>query len=124
MRLYPKEIEVDLLFRGIDIEDWHQGRMSSRRLLNLIEVLDADEDSALAREHRDQDWSLKQYLEACLVNEMRRLRADQAAIHASQKLDIDMVESPSQQQEQEQLAERTKEVRDHLMSQLKGENKN
>lgn len=97
--------------------------MSSRRLLALIDVLSADDDSALARECRDQDWSLKQYLDAANVNELRRLRADQAAIHANHKLDIDMVESPSQRRDSDALLDRTKDVRSHIMDQLMGKNK-
>lgn len=120
MRLYPNEIEADLLLRGIDIYDWYQGRMSSRRLLNLIGVLEADEDSNLARERRDHDWSLKQYLQAAQVNEMRRFRADQAAIHASHKMEVATVDSPAQTAEAEQEAEKAREVRSHIMSQLMG----
>lgn len=97
--------------------------MSSRRLLALIDILNDDDDSALSREHRDQDWSLKQYLDAANVNELRRLRADQAAIHANHKLDIDMVESPAQRRESEELVDKTKQVRAHIMDQLMGKKK-
>jgi hypothetical protein len=38
-------------------------------------------------------------------------------------MDIQMVESPSQQQESDQDTTRHREVRDHLMAQLRGENK-
>lgn len=121
MRLYPKEIEADLLFRGIDINDWHQQRMSSRRLLVLIGALEQDPDSSFSRERRDQDWSLREYMEAALVNELRRLRADQAAIHAGQKMDVDPVQSPAQTQEEESFAGKFKDARNHIMSQLRGE---
>lgn len=120
MRQFAKEIEADLLFRGLDVFDWHQGRMSSRRLLLLIDMLERDEDSCLSREWRDQDWSLKQYLDAAIVNELRRLRADQAAIHAQFSMDVDSVDSPAQRRESEADARRHADVRSHIMSQLKG----
>lgn len=120
MRFYPREIEGDLLAMGWDIRDWHQGRMSSRRLLVLIDKIQSDPDSLLARERRDQDWSLREYLEAGLVNELRRLRADNAAIHAQQKLDVVTVESPSQREETEKDTKRFADVRDHLLSQMRG----
>jgi hypothetical protein len=121
MRFYPREIEADLLGigGGIDIHDWHQGRMSSRRLLLLIDKIQSDPDSMLARERRDQDWSLKEYLEAGLVNELRRLRADNAAIHAQQKLDVVTVDSPAQREESEEEQSRFRDVREHLLSQMR-----
>lgn len=121
MRQFPREIEADLLFRGIDIGDWHQGRMSSRRLLCLIDALPGD--SAYWKERRDGDWSPEEYIQAAIVNEIRLLRADQAAIHADHKMDVKMVESPAQEKQDEELAEKTRQVRSHLMAQLKGKNK-
>ena len=118
MRQFPREIEADLLFRGIDIADWHQGEMSSRRLLCLIDAL--PDDSAYWKERRDGDWSVKEHLEAAMVNELRLLRADQAAIHADNKMDIDLVKSPSQRKEQEDLADRSRQARQRVMSELKG----
>lgn len=115
MRLFPREIEADLLFRGIDIHDWHQGRMSSRRLLVLIEAISADADSMLSRERRDGDWSLKEYLEAAQVNEIRLLRADQAAIHAGHEMKINFIQSPSQSAEEEVLADRVRDLRSHVL---------
>jgi hypothetical protein len=121
MRQFPLQIEADLLLRGIDVFDWHQGRMSSRRLITLIGVLENDPDSSLAREWRDGDWSDREYLMAASVNELRRLRADQAAIHAQHEMDVDLVKSPSQQGEHEKFVQKHHDVRAHLMSQLKGE---
>ncbi len=120
MRQFPREIEADLLFRGIDIADWHQGRMSSRRLLVLIDAL--PDDSAFWRERRDGDWSAQEYINAAVVNELRLLRADQAAIHADNKMEVNLVESPAQVRQDEELAERTRNARKHIMSQLKGGN--
>lgn len=118
MRQFPRQIEADLLFRGIDIADWHQGRMSSRRLLALIDAL--PDDTAYWKERRDGDWSAKEYIEAAIVNELRLLRADQAAIHTESKMDISLVESPSQVKQDEDLAEKARQARSRIMSELKG----
>lgn len=118
MRHYPREIEADLLFRGIDVYDWHQGQMASARLIALIEAL--PEDTAYWRERRDGDWSMEEYLRAATVNEMRRLRADQAAIHASKRMDVHTINSPAQQLEEEEHTDRFHEVRAHIMAQLQG----
>lgn len=120
MRQFPKQIEADLLFRNVDIGDWHRGEMSSRRLLCCIDALDADPDSAFSKERRDGEWSVKEHLQAALVNEMRLLRADQAAIHTGDKMDIDLVESPSQRKQNEEQAERSRQARQRVMSELKG----
>lgn len=119
MRQFPNQIEADLLFRGIDIADWHQGRMSSRRLLCLIDAL--PDDSAYWKERRDGDWSVQEYMQAALVNEMRLLRSDQAAIHTDEKMDVNLVESPAERHKEEERAQKVLDVRHHLMAQLKGE---
>lgn len=116
MRQFPREIEADLLFRGIDIGDWHQGRMSSRRLLCLVEAL--PHDSAYWRERNDGDWTEEEYINAAVVNELRLMRADNAAIHAKHKMDVSLVESPAQQGEKEEFTERHRQVRAHIMEQL------
>ena len=42
-RLFPREIESDLAFyHHIDIGDWHEGRMTSRRLLVRLDGLPED----------------------------------------------------------------------------------
>jgi len=118
MRQFPREIEADLLFRGIDIHDWHQGRMSSRRLLCLIDAL--PDDSAYWKERRDGDWDDRMYLAAAQVNELRRLRADQAAIHADFKMEVVPVISPAQGTADDDLKNKHDAVRSHVMSQLLG----
>ena len=118
MRQFPREIEADLLFRGVDIGEWHRGRMSSRRLLVLIDAL--PDDTAYWKERRDGDWSAKEYIEAAIVNELRLLRADQAAIHTENKMEVNLVESPSQAKKDEDLAERGRQARSRIMSELKG----
>lgn len=42
-KLFPREIEAGLQAEyGIDIGDWHEGRMSSRRLMTLTDGLSSD----------------------------------------------------------------------------------
>ena len=42
-RLFPREIEHDLsLYHDRDIGDWHEGRMTSRKLLVLLDGLPDD----------------------------------------------------------------------------------
>lgn len=42
-RLFPREIESDLnLYRNIDIGDWHEGRLSSRKLICYLDGLPAE----------------------------------------------------------------------------------
>lgn len=39
-KLFPREIESDLsLYHRIDIGDWHEGKVSSRKLLTLLDGL-------------------------------------------------------------------------------------
>ncbi|BCP41429.1 hypothetical protein MINTMi27_15220 [Mycobacterium intracellulare] len=92
--------------------------MSSRRLLVLIDALEHDPSSTLYRERRDWDWTEEEYLRAAIVNELRLLRADQAAIHAKHDMKIELVPSPQQEKQDQELAERTRAVRQHILDQL------
>jgi hypothetical protein len=118
MRQFPREIEGDLLLRGIDIADWHQGKMSSRRLLVLVETIALNEDSAFCRERRDQDWSERDYFNATLVNEIKLLRAEQAAIHAQYDMKVNLFESPMERVVTEQDNERVAQLRQHVKEQM------
>jgi hypothetical protein len=117
MRNFPREIEADLLFRGVDIHDWHRGKMSSRRLLALIDAL--PDDSAYWRERRDGDWSEKEYLDGILVNEIRLLRADQAAI-AGTEMKVNLVKSPAEREEKKAEEDKFHAARAHILGALKG----
>jgi len=80
-RQYPTEIEADLLARGIDIADWHQGTrhprgwltLSSRRLLGLIENL--PELSAFKTALRDGDWPTDTQILAEMHKELANFHA-------------------------------------------------
>ena len=71
---YAGEIEADLLKIGTDIADWHQGRMSSRRLLVLLEHGLPDE-SAFKTALRGGRMSRGQRVLEEQLNEQIRLRA-------------------------------------------------
>jgi len=118
VRHFPEEIEADLAFRGIDIFDWHQGKMSSRRLLVLCEALPPD--SRFQTALRDGDWSDDQYVQAAMVNEVRLLRVDQAALQG-QKMDATLLESPAQREGNEEEAAKNLAIRTGILAQLHGQ---
>lgn len=123
MRLCAAEIEADLLFRGIDIFDWHTRRLnedgvpvlSSRRLLILIDNL--PDDSEFKKFCRGGDWSDAQYLVAGTLNEIRLMRTDQAAI-SGRDLSTTLVESPAQIEVREAEQERQARLRRKILKQL------
>lgn len=92
--------------------------MSSRRLLVLLENL--PEDSAFKRAVRNGDWGFNEYLQAGLLNEIRLLRIDQAAING-QKMDADLLESPAQIERREELNRERETQRAGILAQLYGQ---
>jgi hypothetical protein len=54
-RQEPTAVEAELIDRNLDVLDWHTGRMSSRRLLALLEH-PRSTDSPYARAMRDGQW--------------------------------------------------------------------
>lgn len=123
--MFPGEIESDLLLRGIDIHDWftqakdRHGRLklSSRRLLTLLEFLP---DKSAFKTSAREDWSDEEYVQVGILNEIRMLRGDQAAI-AGHEMDPVLLESPRQLREREEYREEQKLVRDGLLKHLRGE---
>lgn len=118
VRQYASEIEADLAFRGIDIADWHRGDMSSRKLLALLQHL--PEDAAFKRALRNGDWGFNEYMQAGVLNEIRLLRIDQAAING-QKMDAELIESPAQLERKEEQARVVAAHRAGILAQLHGE---
>lgn len=65
-KLFPREIEADLnLHHRIDVGDWHEGRVSSRRVLTLLDGLPSDTWYKL---------SVQRFLEWMREEEERRYR--------------------------------------------------
>lgn len=118
VRAYPHEIEADLAFRGIDIADWHRGDMSSRRLLVLLEGL--PEGSLFKTALRDGDWGLDEYIQAGVLNELRLLRTDQAAVNGH-KMEVSFVESPAQIERRQETEREHEAQRAGILAQLYGQ---
>lgn len=56
IRLWPREIEADLLREyQVDIADWHQGRLTSRRALVLLDQL-SEESGYKTEFERGGNW--------------------------------------------------------------------
>lgn len=81
---WPTEIEVDLLSRGLDIADWHQGirdqhgrmKLSSRRLLVLVEKLAQDGESEVYKAISESGWPE-------LMDVLAKVHEDGAMLRAS-----------------------------------------
>ena len=116
LREYAEDIEADLLYRGIDIFDWYQGKISSRRMLVLIRKLPVD--SAFKTALRD-DWNIDQHLSAAAVNELRAMRADLWMIHRQATLPFRPVESPQARQKREQKRAGMRALHDHLIGMMR-----
>jgi len=75
IRLWPREIEADLQREyGVDVADWHTGRLTSRRALVFLDQL--SEESGYKREfERDGNWPPWQQMLKDLHNETALHRA-------------------------------------------------
>lgn len=92
--------------------------MSSRRLLTLLQHL--PDDSAFKRATREGDWTFDEYIRAGIVNEIRLLRVDQAAING-QKMEAEFIESPAQVKRKEEQYRVNELHRAGILAQLHGE---
>jgi hypothetical protein len=107
----------------LDIFDWWtaarredgQFKLSSRRLCAVIKAL--PDDSAFRKATRDGDWSDYEYLVAATVNELRTMRADNAAMNG-QKLDVAYVHSPRQAEEDALDKKQKAQIRESILKQL------
>ncbi|MEV5849825.1 hypothetical protein AB0M32_48490 [Streptomyces sp. NPDC051985] len=55
---------------GVDLLDWHRGRLSSRRLRVLIAHLPADSSYARAVHGEQADWTVTDHLLAAVVDHL------------------------------------------------------
>jgi hypothetical protein len=68
---HAEALEADLLRHyGVDLLDWHRGRLSSRRLRVLVEHLPADSSFARAAHGEAADWGLTEHLLAAVVDQL------------------------------------------------------
>jgi hypothetical protein len=119
LRLYPTEIEADIarFYPGRSVLEWWRGEMSSRELWALLQHL--PHDSATQRARRDGDWSEREYLLPLLINEVKSLRADQAAL-AGQRMRPTFISSPAERKEKVEDRREYFAVRELLKSQIGG----
>jgi len=75
IRLWPREIEADLLREyGVDVADWHTGRLTSRRVLVLLDQL-SEESRYKTEFERGGNWPVWQQMLKDLHNETALHRA-------------------------------------------------
>jgi hypothetical protein len=125
IRFFPEEIESDLLQIGINIHDWWNRtrdengclKLSSRRLLVLLVGL--RETGQFKTMYRD-DWDDSKYLIASILNEIRILRADNVAIHSSEKMEPVLLKSPSQSRLELDKESEAASFRGGILAQLHG----
>lgn len=75
IRNWPNQIEADLArYYQLDVADWHQGRMSSRKLLVLLQHL-PDESEYKTEFERDGQWPISMQMLKAVANETTLHRA-------------------------------------------------
>jgi hypothetical protein len=68
---HAEALEADLLRHyGVDLLDWHRGRLSSRRLRVLTEHLPPDSSYARAVHGEQADWTVTDHLLAAVVDHL------------------------------------------------------
>lgn len=90
--------------------------MSSRRLLVLLKGL---HPRSLFQTERRGDWSDDEYRQAAVVNELRLLRVDQAAING-EKMEAVLMESPRQIEAADDVRAERNAQRAGILAQLHG----
>uniref|UniRef100_A0AAU8GPG3 Tail assembly chaperone n=1 Tax=Mycobacterium Phage BigBubba TaxID=3158890 RepID=A0AAU8GPG3_9CAUD len=124
LREYAAEIEVDLALKNIDIFDWYNftkrkdgaPKLSSRRLLNIV-YGGLDDKSVTKTAMREGDWSPDEYAQAATVNELRLLRADQAAI-SGRSFDVNLMKSPAQLKAEMEESQVKSRIQERISKQL------
>jgi hypothetical protein len=123
---FADDIEADLLFKGIDLFDWYQGQMSSRRLLLLIKRLPEDGafktawNERLPEDGAAWNWPLLAQLTAGAWNEIKAMRGDLWAFLGQETLTYKPVLQPSAVLEQEAETKAMRDMHDETMAQLRG----
>jgi len=114
LRLFPEEIEADLLSRQIDIADWWRGEMTSRRLWVLIEHL--PETSATAQARRGDRWPEWTHILALVTDQLTFLRAEvQAGLGAKTPMKPKPLPRPRDEEERAEQQGAARNVRDYLL---------
>lgn len=80
--------------------------------------MSSDEESPFKEAYRE-DWSDRKYGMFGILNELRIMRADNAAIHADHKMEPSLIKSPAQQRAEEFDEEQRQAIRGGIMAQLR-----
>lgn len=107
----------------MDIHDWWRRtrnengtlKLSSRRLMVILKNL--SEESAFKDAYRE-DWSEEKYIRVGVLNELRIMRADAAAMHADHKMEPMIIKSPAQLLYDDQDSDHKLAIRGGIMAQL------
>lgn len=110
---------------GLDVFDWwnrvrnDSGRLklSSRRLLSFLTLLPP---SSRFKSAAREDWDEDRYIQVGILNELRIMRADNVAMHASDKMEPILLKSPSQQRQDDEVESHNIAIRSGIMNQLMG----
>lgn len=117
IRLWPREIEADLLREyGVDVADWHTGAVTSRRVLVLLDQL-SEESRYKAEFERGGNWPVWQQMLKDLHNETALHRAGLYAggdSEYSPTLYLDPLEIQARIAEAEEIQEFHTEVESEL----------
>lgn len=71
MHEHAEALEADLLRHyGVDLLDWHRGRLTSRRLAVLIEHMPADSSLLQELHGEEASWKVTDYLLAAAVDHL------------------------------------------------------
>ena len=119
IRNWPNQIESDLQrYYQLNIADWHQGAMSSRRLLALLEGLPEESAYKTAFE-RDGQWPVWQQMLKTVANETTLHRASLYA-GGDNAYDVQVYLDPLEQRQRMEEAMAEQEFREEATSELYG----
>ena len=107
----------------IDIFDWYQGKLSSRRLLILLRYLKNDSPfkEAYLRDFPEQyDWPLEDLLTTGMWNEIKAMRSDLWAFLGQEHLPFKPVLPPSAARQKTEQESAARAAHDDLIAQLGG----
>jgi hypothetical protein len=108
----------------LDIFDWYQGKLSSRRLLVLLRYLPDDSPFKVAyfRDWPDEyDWPREDHLTTGVWNEIKAMRGDLWAFLGKERLAFRPVLTPSAQREQDKKRQLQRAGHDSIIAQIGGE---
>jgi hypothetical protein len=86
---HAEAIEADLLrYYGVDLHDYHRGRLSARRLRVLIQHLPRDAALVRAVHGEDAEWGLTEHLLAAAVDQLATGNWLFATVHTPEQASV------------------------------------